>query len=332
LDSNNFKNLDFLRTVAVLLVLISHIPIIKFPVNYYHVQTFGILGVFIFFVHTSCVLMFSLDRMKYKKNNFLNYKFYIQRLFRIYPLSIFVVLLVFLYNIINSPDAYFDKITLFKNIFLVQNIQESSPSALWSLPYEVAMYIFFPLIFNFIKNKNSQKKIFFLWLIFVILALIFKYFDSTYLYIVKYVPFFLSGVIAFVYFKKVKKEQKIRPIYLILYIFFSILLIPILTHFGVMQNFLGAIFTVPLGLLIAFSKDIDLFFLNKLFKLIAKYSYGIYLLHELIISIYFKHIHIENKFLTLLLLITIIFLASIAVYHMIEGPLIKYGKRISEKY
>jgi len=332
MNTNNFKNLDFLRTVAVLLVLISHIPIIKFPVNYYHVQTFGLLGVFIFFVHTGYVLMFSLDRMKYKKNNFLNYKFYIQRLFRIYPLSIFVVLLVFLYKTINSPEVYFNIIIFFKNIFLVQNIDESSPSALWSLPYEVAMYIFFPLIFNFIKNKNSQKKIILLWLIFVILILILKYFDSPYFSSIKYVPFFLSGVIGFVYFKKIKREQKIRPIYLILYIFFSILLIPVLTYFGLKQNLLGAIFTFPLGLLIAFSKDINLFFLNKLFKIIAKYSYGIYLLHELIISIYFKHIHIESKLLTLLFLITIIFIGSIIIYHMIESPLIKYGKKISEKY
>ena len=331
LNTNNFKNLDFIRSIAVLLVLFSHLPGIKYP-DYFHVQTLGILGVFIFFVHTSYVLMISLERMNYTKNNILNYKFYTQRLFRIYPLSIFVVSLTAFTTIYNSPETYFDLYIFFKNIFLVQGLNESSPEVLWSLPYEVAMYLFLPFIFNFIKDKNSKKKIILLWLFFVILVLSQKYFNTRYFSTIKYVPFFLSGVIGYVYYKGVKKIEKINPIYLVIYIFFSIFLIPILVKIGFKQNFLGAIFCVPLGLLIAFCKDMNSFVLNKLFKLIAKYSYGIYLFQIILISNFEKYIHIENKTVSLFLLIIIIFLVSAAAYHVIESPFIKFGKKISAKY
>ena len=96
--TNNFTNLDFIRSIAVLLVLFQHLLGsnglgIVYP-DFYHAQTMALIGVFIFFVHTSYVLMLSLERMESVKNKILNYRFYIQRFFRIYPLSIFVVSLI----------------------------------------------------------------------------------------------------------------------------------------------------------------------------------------------------------------------------------------------
>lgn len=70
MNNKNFKNLDFIRSIAVLLVLFSHLPFLQYPF-YYHPQAMGIMGVYIFFVHTSFVLMLSLERMNFnKKKNF----------------------------------------------------------------------------------------------------------------------------------------------------------------------------------------------------------------------------------------------------------------------
>ena len=53
--NNNLKNLDLLRSVAVMLVFISHLlSPNNFP-KFFHLQALGILGVFIFFVLTSYV-------------------------------------------------------------------------------------------------------------------------------------------------------------------------------------------------------------------------------------------------------------------------------------
>jgi peptidoglycan/LPS O-acetylase OafA/YrhL len=138
----NLFNLDILRTVAVTLVVISHLPNLELP-TYYEQRGLGLLGVVLFFVHTSFVLMSSLERIDSK--NFINYKFYIQRIFRIYPLSIFAVCL---YSyIVFVIDYKFDLNSFFSNIFLIQNFTQgqSNPKVLWSLPYEVQMYFFYLL-------------------------------------------------------------------------------------------------------------------------------------------------------------------------------------------
>ena len=140
INTNDFKNLDLIRSIAVLLVLFSHLPFINYP-SYYHVQTMGIMGVFIFFVHTSFVLMLSLKRMNFNKYKLFNYKFYIQRFFRIYPLVIFVVSLIALLKLNDLLPGDFNLKIFFKNIFLIQEMGESTPPALWSLPYLSLIHI-----------------------------------------------------------------------------------------------------------------------------------------------------------------------------------------------
>jgi peptidoglycan/LPS O-acetylase OafA/YrhL len=84
----SLRNLDVLRAMAVLSVLFAHST---------EVMTFGSdalrdtldvrigrFGVLLFFIHTALVLMMSLQR------NSSTSRFYIQRVFRIYPLSLFL--------------------------------------------------------------------------------------------------------------------------------------------------------------------------------------------------------------------------------------------------
>ena len=118
MNKKNLNNVDFIRSVAVLFVFLSHL-ISKYPTSgSYHVQTLGILGVVIFFTLTTFVLMISLKKRNYNKIYVINYKFYIERIFRIYPLSILIVII---YSIIkfNLEESF--NITLFlSNIFLIQ--------------------------------------------------------------------------------------------------------------------------------------------------------------------------------------------------------------------
>ena len=78
------QNLDLLRSLAVLLVFADHLCMCL-HIEHFHgwdLPSMGIAGVFMFFVHTSLVLMWSLERKPHTLD------FYIRRVFRIYPLAV----------------------------------------------------------------------------------------------------------------------------------------------------------------------------------------------------------------------------------------------------
>src|SRR6476620_11599698 len=82
-------NLDVLRSIAVMLVLLQHLLLRSHVKHIYWLETscLGYFGVLLFFVHTTLVLMFSLER----HHDGIFRSFYIRRLFRIYPLAILAV-------------------------------------------------------------------------------------------------------------------------------------------------------------------------------------------------------------------------------------------------
>ena len=78
---------------------------------------------------------------------------------RIYPLSIVAVLSVSCMAILSG--GIFDFRVVIANLLLIQNITDSPsiPATLWSLPYEVQMYLILPFFFLMI-NKMQERKIF----------------------------------------------------------------------------------------------------------------------------------------------------------------------------
>src|SRR5580698_5913169 len=81
----DLPNLDLLRSVAVVTVLVAHV---YGALNVRHYGPFyGAFGVGLFFVHTVLVLMWSLERRPQVLD------FYVRRVARIYPLAIVVVLI-----------------------------------------------------------------------------------------------------------------------------------------------------------------------------------------------------------------------------------------------
>ena len=167
-----FNNIDFIRSIAVIFVLSSHL-IGKYPSSgFYHVQTLGILGVVIFFTLTTFLLIFSLKRINRNKIYIINYKFYIERIFRIYPLSIFMVIIFFFIQF--KLDGVFNLNFFFSNIFLIQVLNQGSsfPASLWTLSYEVLTYAFLPLIFWIVIKKNAKRNILLFWLFLLFLFLL----------------------------------------------------------------------------------------------------------------------------------------------------------------
>lgn len=156
----SLSQLDFVRSVAVLLVFAGHlIHTLGFD------RAFGTMahfGVELFFIHTALVLFLSLERVGggFKE-------FYIRRAFRIYPLSILAVLLTIAFQIPptswGSAYAWPGWPAVWSNLLLVQNItsQRSILTVLWSLPLEVQMYVLLPVLFALHRRGVSLYVIFF---------------------------------------------------------------------------------------------------------------------------------------------------------------------------
>src|SRR5947209_13081073 len=141
-------NLDLLRCTAVGLVYVFHLLL---TLGYKPSQNMGRFGVLMFFVHTSLVLMMSIHRLE-RSGQGIFAAFYLRRLFRLFPLSVFCVLTVWMLRLPRAPWwpqlAYIDAGTLLSNLTLTMNMTYKEPltSALWSLPYEAQMYVLLPFL------------------------------------------------------------------------------------------------------------------------------------------------------------------------------------------
>jgi peptidoglycan/LPS O-acetylase OafA/YrhL len=192
-------NLDLLRAVAVLCVFFAHL------MDALGRRSFGSLGrfgVILFFVHTSFVLMGSLERLQQtgsSSDRTLTLGFWCRRLFRIYPLSILFVGLVAVFRIPSYPAGIYEWIgwkAVFSNLALTQNLTYSRDilSPLWSLPLEVQMYVLLPFLYFAIRGRRYVSVG--LWVASVALALTIPRVSER-LSVFSFGPCFTSGVVAF---------------------------------------------------------------------------------------------------------------------------------------
>jgi len=210
-SSNDLPNLDFLRAVAVLLVLADHLA---GRFHYDRLGGLGLFGVLLFFVHTSLVLTYSMQR-SHLAGNALVKDFYLRRFFRIYPLSTVAILAAVAlrihlgaYGVVYGfrPGAG----ELVSNFLLIQNLtgSDSVIAPLWSLPYEVQMYVVLPFLFMW--RRRSTVTLLILW---VVLGGLGHFTEAhpglRWLSLLVYAPNFLPGVLA-----ATLREKRTFPAYL----------------------------------------------------------------------------------------------------------------------
>jgi peptidoglycan/LPS O-acetylase OafA/YrhL len=309
-------NLDLIRATAVLCVFFAHLN-----ENYFRTHGhphfvsewswhFGQMGVLIFFVHTSFVLMQSLERDGGNKT-----KFYIRRIFRIYPLSIFVVTIAFLLQL--HPwtwDQYFANVTLTTNLLYVDDMTPS----LWTLPIEVQMYLVLPFLFAFAKPRPAWA----LGLVWIgaVIAGVMQPHISDRLNVMEFGPCFVAGVMSWRIAKSVRTKMPGIVWPLAFLAVWPVFLIASRAY----DDYFRWAFCLALGLAIPWFADLRLSFLNAISHTVAKYSYGIYLTHVAIMSTAFRlPVPIAVQFL---ILIAGTFFVPFALFHLIEDPLIRMGQ------
>jgi peptidoglycan/LPS O-acetylase OafA/YrhL len=339
---NGLANLDILRALAVLLVAVSHV--LMYTGHDRLTSWMGLTGVCMFFVHTCLVLMFSLERDPHPG------RFYIRRLFRLFPLWLVVLGLSVVLRIPASPRAApgfaFHQPSvgeLLANIFMTFNFQYGANvvGASWSLPIEAQMYLFLPPLFFFVRSERI------LWVLVALDAFIIFYVwsitpagvAST---LPTCIPFFLPGVMAYVVTRKTKPflASNLFPLYLaagvaahlalgFLYHHFGIRHTPLLVRFDPLFN--SAFFCLALGLTLPLFRQVQFAPVVRAAHLIARYSYGIYLCHIPAIVVTRYYLHDAPIALRLAGFFATIVLAPILLYHAIEEPMIRLGSRVARK-
>ena len=337
---NGLANLDLLRALAVLLVALSHVLLYTGHARF--TGWMGLTGVCIFFVHTCLVLMFSLERDPHPG------RFYIRRLFRLFPLWLVVLGLSVALRIPASPgfapsfgfhQPSFGE--LLSNIFMTFNFQYGANivGASWSLPIEAQMYLFLPLLFFFVRSQRT------LWVLILLDAFTFLYVwtvtpagaNAT---LPLCVPFFLPGVMAYVIARKTKPRfsSMLYPVYLAAGIGAHLALGFFYRHLAYRHAtplirydllFNSAFFCLALGLTLPLFRQIEFAPVVRVAHLVARYSYGIYLCHIPAIVVASYYLHGLPAVVRVAGFLATFILAPIVLYHAIEEPMIKLGSRIA---
>jgi peptidoglycan/LPS O-acetylase OafA/YrhL len=313
-------NLDLLRAVAVLLVLLSHVHSVVTGKQTNLMYNFGQLGVALFFVHTSLVLMQSLERQRLTGPTMFK-RFYAQRIFRIYPLSIIFVLCIIAFG-----QEQWSRLEIVSNLALTQNLTYSRyvSDPLWSLPLEVQMYIALPFLFVAFRDKPVSWLLA-LWLLAIPVGWAANQITLR-LSVLYLVPCFLGGVIAWRLQGNEKLPAWIWPPLLALYCLgFALWAEPRQNHYGRWSVCLA------LGLTIPWLRQLAAPTLNAASKTIAKYSYGIYLFHFPLLDFAFRTLADRPYAVQWAVFLLLVVLIPVAAYHLIEHPMIRLGHAWTER-
>jgi peptidoglycan/LPS O-acetylase OafA/YrhL len=335
-------NLDFVRAVAVLMVVSSHLAFFFGDIHFGFLEPalFGKLGVLIFFVHSGIVNMFSIERHVHKYGKYhLFWAFVTRRSFRIYPLSLVIVLLLFLthwpasryegFSIVSGQHAHSE---LVPSLLLIQNFFRFDQilGPLWSLPYEVQIYCLFPALYLLLCRLSSTKMLVFAWaLLAAVDHVIAPHLDrhanvGQFLVIPDLLGYFLLFLAGLYAYKEMQTSRRVVPFW-VLPVLLAFICVVWCLSYG--DHTKWVLVTFCLGAALPFFKDCKIAPVNWVSGWVAKYSYGIYLLHFPAIWLAFARCLHSPMVARAGIFVAATFGGSVLVYYAIEKPMIRLGNR-----
>ena len=337
------KDIDVLRALAVLPVIIFHFQKELFPLGY--------LGVDIFFV-ISGFLITKIILKDLDNNSFSFFDFYSRRVKRILPAFLFVIIisLFFAISIFLINDLKTFSQSVISSLLFVPNIffwitggyfglnDELKPLLhLWSLGIEIQFYIFFPIFLFFLhKKKFKFKKItIFIILIFLVsfllnVLLIYKgHKDSLFFLFPFRVWEFSLGIFTALLAKKIKNFtffEKYRTLIGLTFIIFN---------FFYKIEYLPDSFLICAGTaLLLFKENIKKNFFHKIFNssiliFIGLISYSLYLWHWPVAS-FLKYVSADSLSKSFIFFgIFLTFILSFYSWNYVERPFLQ-NKSVSK--
>ncbi len=282
--------------------------------------------------------MASLDRLSAAGGN-TAVRFYIRRLFRIYPLSVATILLLVAFRIPTYFEPSYQWLgwhTLIANLFLVQNIARvpSMTGPLWSLPFEVQMYILLPFVFLIARRIRSLTGSFALFAGGCLLSWIESHIARNLGYpaLLEYMPWFSLGVAAWSISINTRPSWSARG-----YLFsLSLFIAGPLISFRIIQDYRTGWAVMGIGMLFAAAlprfRDVAEPATQNIAHTIAKYSYGIYLSHVPVLWIAFRALASRPHWVQWTACAGLLVCLPFVFYHLIVAPMIRIGAGVAERF
>jgi peptidoglycan/LPS O-acetylase OafA/YrhL len=347
-----FPELDGLRFLAFLLVFVHHHPYLNKIPSLLFLHTYGWIGVDLFFALSSFLFSKLLIAEFHKTKTISLKKFYMRRIFRIWPIYFLVIgISVVIYILNNGPLDYniglriIGLFTFSENIMTAMYGYNPLPylSHIWTITFEEQFYIFIPLIILQLIRSNKNFKIILLvavFIIFNVIRLIFiaKNVPHPAIWVIPVTHFesiILGIVIGFGGFDFLLKKLNPNLIGAIGVLFFAILcFLPNLNH---ISNLLVISYTL-VGLstsLVLFSVSNSHFlkgiFSKEIFVFMGKRSYGLYVYHIMgnAVGSYLISTSIlpSSAFASFIYALSFTIIVSIISYKLIETPFLKLKKK-----
>jgi peptidoglycan/LPS O-acetylase OafA/YrhL len=340
--------LDSLRAIAVILVIISHWFDSTHFLNRY--TSNGSLGVTLFFVLSGFLITNILlgNKAKIEKGASLKdaFKvFYVRRSLRIFPIYYILLIFLLVFNIATIVISFWWHFFYLSNFyFYLQGQFGGALSHLWSLAVEEQFYLLWPALILLVPRKHLQS----VFLIGIVLSVLFRFLIITAQNDIGRIllpgsidSFCIGGLLIYGntaslnWYKWYTSKKK----YFLLIAF----LLLIVVHLSIFKNlpFANAVYflfiSISFGIIIDtvanISKQsfISLLLQNKSIVFIGKISYGIYLFHNFIPYQY--SINLSGKFSILNMYLSqgLRFLILLAVatcsWYFIEKPILKLKDR-----
>jgi peptidoglycan/LPS O-acetylase OafA/YrhL len=356
-----FPNLNGVRCIAAMMVIISHIELNKayFQLNNYfqEVKHLGRLGVSLFFVLSGFLITYLLMREKEEKGKIKLSFFYWRRILRIWPLYYFVVLLsLFVLPTISFfqiPNFHLDFDTNFQFLLVcflficfLSNVIISIKlvpfaTQTWSIGTEEQFYLMWPILINEIKNLKK-------WFLFIIIFynVLIICINSSLFENVKYIGLIRDycnmiqidtltvGALGAYYFYK--KDGFIKIITTDSAFILSISVLIIAIFYDVKIAFFNSSFYALLFIIVILNLVCNKRFLkvleNNFFTYMGKISFGLYMYHQIMIvlciNVLIKLNFMNNIILYIASLITTVLVASLS-YEFLEKPFLKMKNKWS---
>ena len=338
MKSNYRPDIDGLRAIAVLSVIIFHISEIYLPG--------GFLGVDIFFI-ISGYLITNIVHTEINQNNFSFSRFYQRRMKRILPAFFFMVILTLLIGyIVLLPYEYFKLgISAASTLLFISNMQfsfrigdyfanESGEWPLlhtWSLAVEEQYYFILPLLLIFCLKRFNTKTIMLLSILSLFSFTLASYWAGTagfekfsYYSLPTRMGELLIGSILAVYMYKNPSKKITKNSITIIAIFIIISSLYLVNSNMLFPGFVA----LPIGLatallIVSEGTYLNKVLSNKLLVSIGLISYSLYLVHWPILAFLRYIFNIESDTLPIniqyIALLLIIIFACIS-YFLIEKP------------
>jgi len=346
------SGLNGLRAIAAMSVVIAHTSV-KDVANFglplhLNIPMAG-FGVTLFFVISGFLITFLLLQEKKKHDDIDIKKFYVRRILRIWPiyyLFIFICICVFLF--IDKSHEIIQK-ELWFYVFFAANVPFIFQQGIlilvhyWSIGVEEQFYLFWPWIVRFSKDKLLKIAVLIFSGLFFIKLICWWLMGNDslayrFLTVTRFHCMMIGAVGAILYFKKHTLFLKMfsnKIVQLIAWSVFFILGLGIFHIPAVVVQELIAICSLSMiiGQVSIESRIINLE--NKVCDFIGKISYGIYVIHPLIIlllSRLYKNIEITQSLKYILVYVSVIILTLLVAwlsYSYFEQPFLKLKNKFA---